>query len=123
MALVLPAVFRRRYFVEHLVFSIHFHAYALIFLTVGLQLLFRVLLRPVVWMGQAEAVGYLAREPGLNYLVGFGFWFYLLLAVRRVYRTGWPASVGLASLLVGAEIVAIVYAFQPLVFQWVYYTT
>ncbi len=123
IALVLLTLFHRRYLVEHLVYSIHFHVYALVFLTVGVQLLFLVLLRPVVWVGLGKGVAWLAREPGLNYLVGLGFGLYHLLAVRRVYSTGWFAALCIAPLLVLAEFVFLVYVFQPLVFYWVYYTT
>jgi hypothetical protein len=123
VALVLLILFRHRYFVEHLVYSIHFHAFALIFLTVGLQLLFWVVLRPVVWIGLGQVVAYLGREPGLNYLVALVLGLYHFLAVRRVYRSRWFVALGVAPLLVLAEFGFIVHVFEPLVFYWVYYAS
>ncbi len=103
VALTLLILMRRRLFVEHLVYSIHFHAFALIWLTVGLQLLFWVILRPLVWIGLANVVTWLGQEPGLNYLVGVTLGFYHFAAVRRVYRSRWFAAVGIATALVLAE--------------------
>ncbi len=123
VALALLILLPRRYFVEHLVYSIHFHAFALIFLTLGLQALFYIALRPLVWIGQSQVVDWLGREPGINYLVGVGLGAYHFLAVRRVYSSRWFTALLIAPLLVLAESGFIVYVFQPLVFYWVYSTT
>lgn len=72
IALVLKLLYirRRRYFVEHLIFSLHYHAFAFVIMSLAM-LFFR-------------------EEPGL--LVGLAFitiGMYALVAMRQYYRQGW----------------------------------
>jgi hypothetical protein len=89
-ALVLQAVFffRRRYFVEHLVFSMHF---------ISFSTLVVILLWPVYY--------YIGIRPGgLNVLAGLLKWaidiVYMFFAVRRVYGLGAVKSVPASVVLV-----------------------
>lgn len=123
LALLLLALFPRRYFVEHLVYSIHFHAFYLLFLTVGLFVFFRGLLQPLVWVGLPQQVGnYLGREPGLNYFVLAAAAVYHFAALQRVYAAGPWKGLALGALLSAAGLAFLVYVFKPMVFYWVYYT-
>ena len=122
VGLVSFAMFRRRYYVEHLVYSIHFHAFLLVFLTIGLKLLFRGVLVPIAWIGLTQPVEYLAREPGLNYLVFAGAGAYHALALHRAFSIRALTAITAAVVLVIAEAAFLVLVFQRLVFYWVYYT-
>lgn len=78
---------RKRYFVEHLVFSFHYHAFAFVVFSAAFLLL-----------GQAEfntaeqnsnVGGGLEEYTGLIITTAFGWtWLYQYLAMRRVYRQG-----------------------------------
>ncbi len=80
MALVLKLLypFSRRYYVEHLLFCVHFHAF--FFLILSLQILFG---RLVAWTPIPEAVGVLT-------IVATSFYIpvYLFVAMRKVYHQG-----------------------------------
>ena len=68
-----------RYYVEHLIYSLHLHSF--VFLTLGAIF---------AWLGALDALGYV---PVVNDLVVAGWWFYFvlypLLAMKRVYGQGW----------------------------------
>jgi len=80
MALVLKILYplSKRYYVEHLLFVVHFHAF--VFLILTLQILFS---RMATWFSLSEAVSVLAA-------VGVGFYIlvYFYKAMRRVYEQG-----------------------------------
>jgi hypothetical protein len=73
-ALLLKFLFWRRYYVEHIVFSLHFHSFCF------------VLLLPQAFWPEHLA--------GIPYLVAI---VYLAIALHRVYRSSWPKT--LAKLL------------------------
>jgi hypothetical protein len=121
IALLLAVLFRHRYFVEHLVYSIHFHAFYLVFLSLGIPLLDYGIVRPLDWM-ELPLERYVLREPGLNYLVFAAGSAYHFPALRRVNSLGpWQALI-LAPLLMLAEF-AYLLAYKWLLFYWVFYTT
>jgi len=122
VALVSFVFFRKRYLVEHIVYSIHFHAFMLLFLTVGVQVLFRVVLKPLVWLGQQDVVLWLAREPALDVWVALGLGAYHVAALRRAFTAGWGQALLVATVLVVAEGAFLTQVYQPLMFYWVYYT-
>jgi len=68
---------RKRYFVEHLVFSFHYHAFA--FWIVSIMLLL------MSWTGGWENETMAALVPTITVL---GFMVYLFIAMRRVYKQG-----------------------------------
>lgn len=70
-ALILKGLYRSRYYVEHLIFAFHLHAFAF------LALIPAVLIRST-WLGAATTLLILA---------------YLLIAMRSVYAGSWPATV------------------------------
>lgn len=68
-----------RYFVEHLIYSLHLHSF--VFLTLGAMF---------AWFGILDAFGY---APAVHGLVVAGWWTYFVLypwlAMKRVYGQGW----------------------------------
>jgi hypothetical protein len=80
MAFVLKALYplSKRYYVEHLLFFVHFHAFFFLMLT--LQIL---LLRVSGWIGIPEAIPILAVIATSFYIA-----IYLFVAMRRVYGQG-----------------------------------
>ncbi len=80
MAFVLKALYplSKRYYVEHLLFFVHFHAF--FFLMLALQIL---LLRTSGWLGIPDAI------PILTVIItSFYIAIYLLVSMRRVYGQG-----------------------------------
>jgi hypothetical protein len=80
MAFVLKALYplSRRYYVEHLLFFVHFHAF--FFLILSLQILF---VRLSTWLRIPETVAVLAVVAASFYIP-----VYLYVAMRRVYGQG-----------------------------------
>ncbi len=80
MALVLKILYplSRRYFVEHLLFFVHFHAFFFLILT--LQILFA---RLTAWLHIPEAISVLTIVAAALYIP-----VYLYMAMRRVYGQG-----------------------------------
>jgi len=80
-ALMLKILYVRsgRYYVEHLIYSLHLHAF--IFLTLGAIF---------AWMGTLDAMGY---QPVVHELLVVAWWVYFclypVLAMKRVYGQGW----------------------------------
>jgi hypothetical protein len=87
LVLKLFYVFRRRLYMEHLIVSLHSHAFIFISL-LGLMLLSfaREAIRPRVDLA-ADAIGFVQ--------VAMWIWIpvYLLLMQKRVYRQGWPMTI------------------------------
>lgn len=79
-ALVLKLLYirRRRYYVEHLIFSLHYHAL--------------VFLAAILFLAVYEAAEHFGWTSINNHL-GFAIWLYLtaylIVAMRRVYRQSW----------------------------------
>jgi hypothetical protein len=89
-ALVMWAFHPRRRLVEHLVFAIH-HATMLFLVIIGVWLFM---------LAVALLTGYrtFAESFVLTMVLG-SIWLYATVAIRRVYGTGWPRSVGEAMAL------------------------
>jgi hypothetical protein len=112
MALVLKILYplSRRYFVEHLLFIVHFHAFFFLMLT--LQILFA---RVSSWIGFLDPVAILALVAGSFYIP-----VYLFVAMRRVYGQGriltfakfialvTAYGIGVSMTMMGALLVALV---------------
>lgn len=68
-----------RYYVEHLIYSLHLHSF--VFLTLGALF---------AWLGALDALGY---QPALHEFVWIAWWVYFCLypwlAMKRVYGQGW----------------------------------
>ena len=80
MAFVLKALYplSKRYYVEHLLFFVHFHAFFFLMLTIQI-----LLLRASGWIGIPEAIPILAIVASSFYIA-----IYLFIAMRRVYGQG-----------------------------------
>jgi hypothetical protein len=121
LALLFVPFARRRYYVEHLVYSIHFHAFLLILMVVGL----RVLLIPLGLVAAAGAPGpfrFFSRQ-GFVIPVLLGMVGYHAIALRRVYVVGWAAALASSVALTLAEILLLLFVYLPLMFFVVYYST
>ncbi|NUQ26081.1 MAG: DUF3667 domain-containing protein [Saprospiraceae bacterium] len=81
LSLILKLLYirRKRYFVEHLVFSFHFHAFA--FLLMSAYYIF--------WANVAMAETTTTLDIIIFAVVPVYLMVYLLLAMRRVYQQGW----------------------------------
>lgn len=89
-ALVLKLFYLRRYFIEHLIFALHYQALA--FLVV-------VLAWPLYYF---TGIGLTQRSSVLAVVVTVVLVGYLLLAVRAVYRQSWPLTAAKGVVLYGA---------------------
>jgi hypothetical protein len=81
-ALMLATVYirRHRYLVEHLTFSLHFHTFVFVVLT-------------IVALGQKLWGTPLTGHPAVAAWLTAGFAAYLLLSMKRVYGQGWIRTV------------------------------
>lgn len=98
MFILLPAValifkfwylFARRYYVEHLIFSLHNHSYLFVSLIL-------IILANVV-ANLLRAQGYAGAATGADWVaVAVGVWVpvYLLISLRVVYQQGWLLTIG-----------------------------
>jgi hypothetical protein len=114
-AAVLALLFRgrRRYFVEHLVFSLHFWSFWLI-VTIVVPLLLVAIIMAVKWASAAVVSGAVPsrtviRENLLLSMMFVGMTIYLAEAVRRVYGSGslraWFEGTVLALCMLGTILV------------------
>ena len=122
LALLFVPFARRRYYVEHLVYSIHFHAFLLIFIVVGLVILL-IPLAVVAAMGAPGPIRFFSRDPGLLVPISLGIVGYHWIALRRVYAVGWAAALAGGVTLALAEFVLMFNVYKPLMFFAVYYST
>jgi len=85
---------QRRYFVEHLVFSLHFYSFMLIFMIFGFQIIYilitliMLLARVTKLVSHEEAVAVLQFfnvDEGITILSGIFYFAYLFVAMKRVY--------------------------------------
>jgi hypothetical protein len=129
MALTVPLfalgfmpLFRRRRYGEHLVFSIHFFALSLLFMITVMFAVFRLILAMAraiysVNPGLATAIGRsLDSEWTVVLLIYVPMYFYLLVAVRRVYGEGRVANALKALVLVMWHIAILVIVFKNVLF-------
>ncbi len=84
-------VFKRRYYIEHLIFALHTHAF--------------VFLSTVIIIGIGFLLAWKAPSPFTPLVctfLGFAVFIQLLLSIRRVYRQNWLATLfkfGLGSVI------------------------
>ena len=85
---------QKRYFVEHLVFSLHFFSFLLIFMVFGLQIililigLLMLLARVTRLISHDEAVAviqFFNVDAGITALSAVFYFIYLFIAIKRVY--------------------------------------
>jgi hypothetical protein len=110
---------KRRYFVEHLVFSIHFYAFFMIVVSAGVTI-----------VGLTTAlILYLLFIPLnsfnwnslLEYVPGIMIFVYLLIALRRVFG-GWWWTTALKSLVLTYAILCIIFLYRFILFFTTIYT-
>jgi hypothetical protein len=116
-----------RYFVEHLVFSVHAWAFMLVMFTVGLLAIFYPLFA-VMWglsqlgLPMASIAGFLDSEGGLILVLMSVLTLYHSLAVRRAYGGGRIRSAGRGFAIAGVQAFAI-FLYHDVLFYTAYYAT
>ncbi len=110
---MLLCIMQRRHFVQHLVFSLHFYSFFIVFLMVlpYIVLLVRWVTSLLHW--QTDFFGTELFLTGTILVVNF---IYLLFAVRRFYRDNWLLSVIKSALLSYGVFLLIVYVFRLFLF-------
>lgn len=114
LAAVLAPLFRRRYFVEHLVYSTHFHAFFLLLTLIWLPLLF-VVFGLVAYAGWPAPFLFFTKQGVLLPLLA-GMAVYHGIALPKVYGAGRWGALALAVALPVAEVAIWQYVFGPLSF-------
>jgi hypothetical protein len=124
LALLLQGIFRRRYYVEHLVFSTHFFAFFLVFLTAVVAAL------RLTFLGVRAALGSTPRwlaplggETGLTLMLGLGTGVYLTRALRRCYGQSARAAAATAIVLAVAVLGLLVVVYKNALFFTTFYAT
>jgi hypothetical protein len=115
-ATVLGCLFvrKRRYFVEHLVFSTHFVSFLLLYWGIGIAVVFGALELSLRWAPNF-ALSWKAKELVFGLLVALGTLPYLYVALCRVYRSSrWIAA--LQAIVVFTSIYFVVHIYRQLVF-------
>jgi hypothetical protein len=113
-AVVLAPIFRRRYFVEHLVYSTHFHAFFLLFCVIWVPLML-IVLGLVAYLGWPGPFLFFTRD-GVVIPLLVGILVYNGIAIGKVYRTSRAVSFAVAGGLMLAEPAIWLYVFRPLSF-------
>ena len=110
---------RKRYFIEHLVFALHFYSFFLLFLTVSPLLFYGTyFLFALLHINQSV----LATEAATLITILPFFFLYLLAAMRRVYRQNWIAT-SLKALTATAGVMALIgFVYRTLLFFVVIYS-
>ncbi len=110
----------RRYYVEHLIYSIHFHSFFLIFLTLGLPLL--IFLMGLFDLVLGTKLGpFFGRDPGILIPLVAGMVLYNFLALKRVYHQSWLVTgIKTAGLLL-CELAIITFIYRPILFFLTFY--
>jgi hypothetical protein len=114
LAAVLAPIFRRRYFVEHLVYSTHFHAFFLLFTAIWVPLLY-IVFGLVAYAGWPAPFLFFAKAGVMLPLVA-GMAVYHGIAIPKVYGTGRAGALALAVALPIAEVAIWQYVFGALSF-------
>ena len=111
---------QRRYYVEHLIFSIHCHSYFLTFIVIGMPLLMLVLGLFDLTFGTRLARVF-GNDPYILVPLLLDMLAYLFFALRRVYHQSHFTTVCKALLLTFGEFALIVLVLQPLLFFMTYW--
>ena len=114
LAAVLAPIFRRRYFVEHLVYSTHFHAFFLLFTVIWLPLLF-IVFGLVAYAGWLAPFQFFTKQGVMLPLLA-GMAVYHGIAIPKVYGMGRAGALALAVVLPIAVVAFWQYGFRPLSF-------
>lgn len=128
-ALAMLAVFarKRRYYVEHLVFSIHGYAFLLVLLTVGVTSLFTaasglLMLAALAGLPTAALYRVVGGEPALVFVIFASTAGYLILAVRRAYDMSWKSAIP-RGLVIAFVQMLLIRAFHDVLFFTAFYAT
>ena len=108
-----------RYFVEHLVFSLHFYAFFLVLVSFGI-LAMEIIMSIVAATFQFSLIG-MDWDTWFTYLPGLIGFVYLLIALRRVYGGGWAIS-AVKSFVLTYAVLYIIFAYRFILFFTTIYT-
>lgn len=121
-AVVLKGLYlrKKRYYVEHLIFSIHFHSYFLIFVVIGLPLL--IFAMGLIDLVLGTRIGpTFGRDPYIIIPLVLGMLVYLLFALKRMHRQSLLMIAAKTLLLTFGEFALIVLVIQPILFFMTYF--
>ncbi len=111
---------QRRYYVEHLIFSIHFHSYFLIYVVIGLPML--IFMMGLIDLALGTRLGpFFGNDPYIIIPLLLGVLGYLIFALRRVHRRSFLMTGAKTLLLTFAEFALIVFVIQPILFFMTYF--
>lgn len=111
---------QRRYYVEHLILSIHVHSYYLIFVVIGMPLLMLVL-GLFDFLLKTHLSRTFGNDPYILVPLFLGMLIYLAIALKRVHAQAWLMTSLKALLLVVCEFALIVLVIQPILFFMTYF--
>lgn len=120
LALKLLYPFSRRYYVEHLIYAIHFFAYLLLFLSIGLPALILAVGVFDLALGTkiAPTIG---RDPWIIVPLTGGIFIYHLFALSRVYHQG-RILTSVKAIVLSACVMALVpFVCRPILFFMTFY--
>lgn len=110
-----------RYYVEHLIYSIHFHSFLLIFLVVGL-LAFVYLMGLFDLICGTKLGPFFGRDPGILFPILAGMVWYNFVALRRTYRQSWLITGIKTITLLFCELAIIQFIYRPILFFLTFYS-
>ena len=117
-ALTLAALHpRRKSLLTHLVFSIHYHAWLLVFLAAILPLALGAANLAARGLWGASAAGAIGTERVLGSLIALGTIFYLVPALRAIYGVGRTRAILESALLFFVGFASLV-AWRAAIFPW-----
>lgn len=111
---------QRRYYVEHLIFSIHLHSYFLIFVVIGMPLLMLILGLLDLALGTRLARLF-GNDPFIIVPLLLGVLGYLFFGLRRVHRQSLFMTGFKTLLLTFGEFALIVLVIRPILFFMTYF--
>jgi hypothetical protein len=118
---------KKRYFVEHLVFSVHAYAFLLALLAVGIAAIFYtiggwLMLASLLGLPVRRAEIFLNGEPVLITVVAVATVTYMTLAIRRAYGGSTRAAFGRAAVLTFVQM-SLIIVYHDLLFFTSFYAT
>ncbi len=116
---ILLYLMQRRHFVQHLVFSLHFYSFFIVFLIV---LPYIILIISWVMRIFSLQVAFFAGDDFLTGIILVVSFSYLLFAARRFYQSNWLVSAIKAAFLSFGVLLLIAYVFRLFLFFAVMHT-
>jgi hypothetical protein len=121
LALKLVYLRSKRYYVEHLIFSIHYHSFLLVYMMAGLPLLIIVAQLIDKVLGTAIQP-FINQDPGILLPIIAGLFTYMFAAVKRVYGQSAIIVAMKTVILVLGQMGMIAFIIRPIMFFITYFS-